>query len=120
MIRNAIKRYCHQYHYPSLDGLFLRLRPSPTYSLFHSVTNDVEEEWKWNNKKSEEEEEPAFQISHPWPEWVDLMKCLLKKGHFHAAEGNPFRNAATLGSKESNLIRTACLNFGRDHSHLLR
>lgn len=72
-------------------------------------------EQRW---KREEEKEPEFQISHPWPEWVDLMECLVNKGHFHA-EGNPFRNP-DLGTKESNLIRTACLNFGRDNSHLLR
>lgn len=60
----------------------------------------------------------AFQISHPWPEWVDLMECLMKRGYFDA-EGNPFRSTE-IGSKESNLIRTACLNFGRDRFDLLR
>nr|KYP35835.1 hypothetical protein KK1_043105 [Cajanus cajan] len=47
------------------------------------------------------------------------MKCLLDKGHFNHQEGNPFRNAG-FGAKDCNVVRTACLNFGRDHFHLLR
>ncbi|KAJ1418392.1 Zinc finger, RanBP2-type [Sesbania bispinosa] len=120
MIRNVWKRCRHQ---PRLN--FTLLSFSSPASLIHSVDttlsppsklNNMEEEhpeWKWKR-----EEEPTVQISHPWPEWVDLMKCLLKKGHFNA-EGNPFQNA-DLGAKESNIIRTACLNFGRDHFDLLR
>ncbi|KAM1740836.1 hypothetical protein ACFX12_011025 [Malus domestica] len=60
----------------------------------------------------------AVQISHPWREWVDLMECLLKRGYFDGDE-NPFRNGE-VGPKESNRIRTACLNFARDRSSLLR
>ncbi|KAI4313711.1 hypothetical protein L6164_026667 [Bauhinia variegata] len=62
-------------------------------------------------------EHSAVKISHPWPEWVDLMECLLKRGYFDA-EGNPFQNDQ-LGAKESKIIRTACLNFGRDQYNLL-
>ncbi|KZV32457.1 hypothetical protein F511_15715 [Dorcoceras hygrometricum] len=59
------------------------------------------------------------QISHPWREWVSLMKELLKRGYFDAI-GNPFARNGELGSKEANLIRTACLNFARDHRQLIR
>ncbi|KAG6399056.1 hypothetical protein SASPL_140530 [Salvia splendens] len=68
----------------------------------------------------EEEEEssqqpalPCSQISHPWPEWMDLMEKLLKNGYFDEI-GNPFANNGQVGSKEANWIRTACLNFARD------
>ncbi|KAL3725788.1 hypothetical protein ACJRO7_030767 [Eucalyptus globulus] len=60
----------------------------------------------------------AAQISHPWPDWVDLM-VLLSKGGYFDAEGNPFQNVE-LGPKESNLIRTACLNFVRDRYDVMR
>ncbi|KAK7308676.1 hypothetical protein VNO77_42296 [Canavalia gladiata] len=72
--------------------------------LFHSLA------------PSPEKEEPALHVSHPWPEWHQLINCLLSKGYFNVADPNPFQNAA----KDSNFVRTACLNFGRDHSHLLR
>ncbi|KAG8382712.1 hypothetical protein BUALT_Bualt05G0105900 [Buddleja alternifolia] len=60
-----------------------------------------------------------IQISHPWREWVDLMEKLVKNGYFDAI-GNPFANKEELGSKEANLIRTACLNFARDQYQLIR
>ncbi|CAK7326800.1 unnamed protein product [Dovyalis caffra] len=62
--------------------------------------------------------ESTVQISHPWPEWVDLMELLLKKGYFEPG-GNPFKNEE-LGSKDVNCIRTACLNFARDRFGLIR
>ncbi|KAK2399591.1 zinc finger protein VAR3, chloroplastic [Trifolium repens] len=113
MIRNILKQCHHQFHNnptTNLNGKTLLT------SLIHTLSNPNQNEFDESNWKNEENS--AFQISHPWPEWVDLMECLLKKGHFHA-EGNPFFNP-NLGSKESNLIRTACLNFGRDNSHFLR
>ncbi|KAL7149523.1 hypothetical protein ABFS83_05G046600 [Erythranthe nasuta] len=61
----------------------------------------------------------STQISHPWREWVDLMERLLKDGYFDEI-GNPFTNNGELGSKEANLIRTASLNFSRDHYQLIR
>ncbi|KAJ0094858.1 hypothetical protein Patl1_15513 [Pistacia atlantica] len=62
----------------------------------------------------------TVQISHPWPEWVDLMECLLKKRYFDG-DGNPFNSKSDeLGSKEANCIRTACLNFARDRFSLIR
>lgn len=64
--------------------------------------------------------ESTVQISHPWPEWVDLMECLIKRGYFDGG-GNPFNNKSEeLSSKEANCIRTACLNFGRDRYSLIR
>ncbi|KAM7270037.1 hypothetical protein ACFE04_029251 [Oxalis oulophora] len=61
----------------------------------------------------------TVQISHPWPEWVDLMECLLKRGYFDDGDDNPFERNE-LGSKELNRIRTACLNFARDRYGLIR
>lgn len=53
----------------------------------------------------------------PWPEWVDFMECLSKKGYFEG-NGIPFLNGE-LG-REFNHIRTACLDFARDRSNLIR
>ncbi|KAI3453166.1 hypothetical protein Pfo_009829 [Paulownia fortunei] len=61
----------------------------------------------------------SIQISHPWREWVDVMEKLLKNGYFDEI-GNPFANNGELGNKEANLIRTASLNFARDHYQLIR
>ncbi|KAI9071553.1 hypothetical protein K1719_046486 [Acacia pycnantha] len=84
-------------------------------SSWHSVSDSKD----FSDKDIPEKNElSAVQISHPWPEWVDLMECLMKRGYFDA-EGNPFRSGE-LSSKESNIIRTACLNFGRDQFDLLR
>ncbi|EOA35132.1 hypothetical protein CARUB_v10020257mg [Capsella rubella] len=47
--------------------------------------------------------------SHPWPEWLDLMGMLVKKGYFGESV-----------NKESNHIRTACLNFARHRFTLVR
>lgn len=62
---------------------------------------------------------PGIHISHPWREWVDLMEKLLKIGYFDET-GNPFASKGELGNKEANLIRTACLNYARDHYQLIR
>ncbi|KAE9605296.1 putative Zinc finger, RanBP2-type [Lupinus albus] len=138
MIRNVLKRF-HQRFDPTL---LKPLKTSSPASLFHTATktlaqapklnfvsNDLveESEWKWRVKEEKNEcslvdnkEECVVQkISHPWPEWVNLMKYLLKKGYFDGAEGNPFENG-DLGAKECNVLRTACLNFGRDRFELLR
>ncbi|KAG2377038.1 uncharacterized protein HKW66_Vig0176120 [Vigna angularis] len=108
MLRNLWKRCCSRRSGPTL------LCSSPS-SLFHSGTC-VEEN---PERRRTIEEDPSLQISHPWPEWVQLIKWLLHKGHFLHDEGNVFRNTA-LGAKDCNAIRTACLNFGRDHFHILR
>lgn len=47
------------------------------------------------------------------------MEKLLKDGYFDEI-GNPFASNGELGSKEANLIRTALLNFSRDHYQLIR
>ncbi|XP_052186375.1 zinc finger protein VAR3, chloroplastic-like [Diospyros lotus] len=57
-------------------------------------------------------------ISHPWPEWVELMEQLLKNGFFEGV-GNPFQKRE-LDAKHANRIRTACLNFARDRFDLMR
>ncbi|XP_061354772.1 uncharacterized protein LOC133299329 [Gastrolobium bilobum] len=130
MIRNVLKR-CHL----SLDAptsLFHSLSRTlaPAWKVNFLVSNEVQEPgWRWRSedsshcsfvdKEEQQQQQPAIQISHPWPEWVDFMKCLFNRGYFDFAEGNPFLNGH-LGAKESNVIRTACLNFGRDQFDLLR
>nr|GEV67940.1 zinc finger protein VAR3, chloroplastic-like [Tanacetum cinerariifolium] len=55
-------------------------------------------------------EPPSVEISHSWPEWVKLMKSLAKNGYFDG-----------LGvGKESNRVRSACLNFARDRPYFMR
>ncbi|XP_027342621.1 zinc finger protein VAR3, chloroplastic-like isoform X2 [Abrus precatorius] len=98
MLRNVWKR-CHT----GLDPALLSCSP------IHSTTFSPSSKLHF----VEREEPHKLQILHPWPEWVEFMKCLLNKGHF---QGNPFQFTA----KDSNLVRTASLNFGRDHFHLLR
>ncbi|KAL8150753.1 hypothetical protein V2J09_020561 [Rumex salicifolius] len=61
-------------------------------------------------------QEGAFQIVHPWPEWADLMELLLKRGYFDEV-GN---EEMGFDAKDSNLVRTACLNFGRDRIDIIR
>ncbi|KAF7044179.1 hypothetical protein CFC21_053442 [Triticum aestivum] len=57
----------------------------------------------------------AVDIAHPWPEWVALMELLLRKGHL-----DPSAFAGAAPSKDSNLVRTACLRFGRDRPEIVR
>ncbi|KAG9443847.1 hypothetical protein H6P81_015187 [Aristolochia fimbriata] len=56
---------------------------------------------------------PSVEISHPWPEWVNLMEVLLKKGYLSG-------DGREIGLKDSNRIRTACLSFARDRFDLVR
>lgn len=58
-----------------------------------------------------EARESMVKVSHPWPEWIDLMECLLKRGYLEA-DGDVF--------KDRNRVRTACLNFSRDRRNLIR
>lgn len=57
-------------------------------------------------------------VSHPWPEWVELMEKLIKGGYFDGI-GHPF-DRAEMAYKDVNLIRTACLNFARRQPDLIR
>ncbi|KAK8942270.1 hypothetical protein KSP40_PGU013718 [Platanthera guangdongensis] len=61
----------------------------------------------------------SVEISHQWPEWADLMDHLLKKGYL---EHGAFQSSSSpySSSKDSNQIRTACLNFARENSQLIR
>ncbi|PWA85673.1 Zinc finger, RanBP2-type [Artemisia annua] len=64
-----------------------------------------------SNPPSKTDSEPSgVEISHPWPEWVELLKKLKKNGYFDGL----------VDGKESNRVRTACLNFARDRPYLLR
>lgn len=54
----------------------------------------------------------SVELSHQWPEWSELLELLLKKGFLNVD--------AFDGSKNSSLIRSACLDFARDHLHLIR
>lgn len=72
-----------------------------------------------NGDISPPKESDSGVISHPWPEWVDLMEKLLKNGYF-AGVSNPCLRNNELGNKDSNQIRTACMNFARDQFDLER
>ncbi|WOL11617.1 hypothetical protein Cni_G20381 [Canna indica] len=57
------------------------------------------------------------EVSHPWPEWVQLMELLLTKGYLNRSALRMDHGSSSYSlntSKDSNLIRTACLNFARD------
>ncbi|XP_039163058.1 uncharacterized protein LOC120290743 [Eucalyptus grandis] len=128
-------------HFPNLRFVVTSARsrqytdaPNPDSELDFSGNNDVLGELESskpinpfprfapgmenNFDRTGHSESAAAQISHPWPEWVDLM-VLLSKGGCFDAEGNPFQSVE-LGPKESNLIRTACLNFARDRYDVMR
>ncbi|KAL6909447.1 hypothetical protein ACP4OV_001728 [Aristida adscensionis] len=59
----------------------------------------------------------AVDIAHPWPEWVALMELLLRRGH---VEPSAFAVRSDAPSKDANLVRTACLRFGRERPELIR
>lgn len=79
---------------------------------FDKLSNGVQSLDKITARESRD-----FRILHPWPEWMELMEHLLKKGYFEGQDC-PLRNRE-LSSKESNQIRTACLNFARDRFYLV-
>ncbi|XP_057744921.1 zinc finger protein VAR3, chloroplastic-like isoform X1 [Arachis stenosperma] len=86
-------------------------RVAPTTSLISSSTSLLSH----TLAPEKEQQSPPLLISHPWPEWIHLIDFLLKRGYFVA------NHELSFGPKElSNAIRTACLNFGRDHFDLLR
>ncbi|XP_051149022.1 uncharacterized protein LOC127263826 isoform X2 [Andrographis paniculata] len=87
----------------------------PSKPLSNFVAREEEEETFSRN----EERAYNVQISHPWPEWADLMEKLLRNGYFDG-NGNPFAHGGELGNKDANCIRTACLNFARDQYQLIR
>ncbi|KAJ6721311.1 RAN BP2/NZF ZINC FINGER-LIKE SUPERFAMILY PROTEIN [Salix viminalis] len=88
-------------------------KPANQKKQLPSKTNEPSDD-----SQPSERMESTVQISHPWPEWVDLMELLLRRGYFEA-DGNPVGNKE-LGSKDVGCIRTACLNFARDRSGLIR
>ncbi|XP_047308531.1 zinc finger protein VAR3, chloroplastic-like isoform X2 [Impatiens glandulifera] len=61
----------------------------------------------------------AITIRHSWPEWVELMRTLLKNGYLEAAGSNSSVEGG-LNAQKLNMIRTACSTFARKQSHLIR
>jgi hypothetical protein len=59
----------------------------------------------------------AVHIAHPWPEWVALMELLLRRG---LVDPSAFATSSASPSKDANLVRTACLRFGRERPELIR
>lgn len=62
------------------------------------------------------------EVSHPWPEWVHFMGLLFRKGYLdrsnvQVVHGSSYSFSAP---KDSNSIRTACLNFARDRFDIVR
>ncbi|KAK1413716.1 hypothetical protein QVD17_35494 [Tagetes erecta] len=60
----------------------------------------------------------SVQVSHQWPEWIELMEKLMKFGYFDGVK-YPFRSGELIDGKSCNQIRTACLNFARDRPGLM-
>ncbi|WZZ68636.1 hypothetical protein YC2023_080006 [Brassica napus] len=92
----------HHYH-----GGYIRrtiLYPKPV----NAVSQHIHDLAKTQNPRSRLVDDPS---SHPWPEWLDLMGMLVKKGYFGETVTSP---------KESNHIRTACLDFARHRFTLVR
>ncbi|XP_020587159.1 zinc finger protein VAR3, chloroplastic-like isoform X2 [Phalaenopsis equestris] len=71
------------------------------------------------NLEEKEVKVRSVEISHPWPEWVELMDHLLKSGYL---DRDAFQSSSSNfnSSKDSNLIRTGCLTFARESSELIR
>lgn len=63
-------------------------------------------------------EEAVGVASHRWPEWVELMETLLRNGYLDRYGG--MESGSDAVSKSANRIRTACLDFARDRSELIR
>lgn len=104
--------------------------PNPTFYLYNSQIHSPAVQFVANQAEGFQVSNPQSdsliklktsnaQILHPWPEWVDLMKKLLRNGYFDEI-GNPFSNDGVLSNKEANCIRTTCLNFARDQYQLIR
>lgn len=69
--------------------------------------------------EGEEEKARSVEISHPWPEWLELMDHLLKRGYLDRETlHSSFSHCCS--SKYSNLVRTAYLNFARENAELIR
>ncbi|KAK9091474.1 hypothetical protein Sjap_024651 [Stephania japonica] len=103
-----------------LSSLRSYLRSLISDSKLDFVVKEFEEQ-KPNGGKplNPRETKPKFQISHQWPEWIDMMEVLLKKGYFEGEFETPF-SGNKMGAKDANRIRTACLNFARDRFNLIR
>ncbi|KAI3731518.1 hypothetical protein L1987_62706 [Smallanthus sonchifolius] len=68
--------------------------------------------------KSADPVSSSIQVSHQWPEWIELMDKLMKYGYLDG-DKNPFRSGRLIDGKSCNRIRTACLNFARDRPDLM-
>ncbi|XP_043705797.1 uncharacterized protein LOC122655617 isoform X2 [Telopea speciosissima] len=101
--------------YPKLDFIFKEVEEIQSLKPTTETKGDT-------RSKQESSELPQIeskvQISHPWPEWMDLMERLLKTGYFRDKE-DPFERGE-MGIENSNKIRTACLNFARDRLDLIK
>ncbi|KAG6517589.1 hypothetical protein ZIOFF_020985 [Zingiber officinale] len=62
------------------------------------------------------------EVSHPWPEWVHFMELLFRKGYLDRSNVQVLHGSSCSfsASKDSNSIRTACLNFARDRLDIVR
>lgn len=127
--------------FSSLNRALLRLRrlyhssssSSPTAAnnrrldFLHQEVQDLEplkrvaapSTGRTQHPEEKEEKARSVEISHPWPEWVELMDHLLKRGYLNR-EALQSSSSHCNPSKDSNLIRTACLNFARKSSELIR
>jgi DNA polymerase zeta len=79
--------------------------------------NDVPEEARGAGFDSK------VKIQHPWPEWISLMEHLVENNYFESLAPSVEDEEGSSTSdmfKNINLVKTACLNFGRDRFDILR
>ena len=55
--------------------------------------------------------------SHRWPEWENLLETLQKNGYLDPPD---IEKGYVALSKYANRVRTACLDYARDRSELIR
>ncbi|KAG0447710.1 hypothetical protein HPP92_028180 [Vanilla planifolia] len=93
------------------DFLRQEIEDHPPLKRSSAPTPGSLEEQQWKTK--------SVEFYHPWPEWVKLMEHLLKRGYLDRAIFQPSASTCA-SSNDFNQIRTACLNFARERSELIR
>ncbi|XP_078444658.1 zinc finger protein VAR3, chloroplastic-like isoform X2 [Wolffia australiana] len=68
---------------------------------------------KKRERRLEESDREEEGQPHRWPEWTDLVEALSRNGYLD-------RSDHPASSKRSNRVRTACLDYARDRSELIR
>lgn len=123
---NPVSHFHHSKNTQTSDSkLGIVLKEIEEIQSLKLMEDEVEEKDSQNQRRFHSHSSPPsgskIEIFHPWPEWVELMEILLKKGYFVGGAQNRFHfTRGEMGSKESNRIRTGSLNFARDRFDLIR